>query len=179
MGLLCNYIGFSHLCTFAPSKITFAAVFFIMYVYVCEYLIYRKTPKSVLFAVCSRFPSYMYVCTIFRFWYVCIRLFLFSFSLAFCFTKIMCETLRKFLYVYARLICIFMQDIMINRKLFGNFRLFHPFVANVLSFYFSFSRFYSYFGYISENENRNEKAAFLLFLLENVPFCRKQNADFQ
>nr|DAV94184.1 MAG TPA: hypothetical protein [Caudoviricetes sp.] len=36
-----------------PSKITFAAVFFIRYV--CEYLIYRKTPKSVLFAVCSRF----------------------------------------------------------------------------------------------------------------------------
>ena len=124
-------------------------------------------------AVCSRFRVLYVVSTIFRFWYVCIRLFLFSFSLAFCFTKIMCETLCKFLYVYARLICIFMHDIMINRKLFGNFRLFHPFAANVLSFYFSFSRFSFCLDYLGENENRNEKAAFLPFLPENVPFCRK------
>ena len=52
MGLLCDYIGLHYLCTFAARKIIFAAVFFIRYV--CEYLIYRKTPKSVLFAVCSR-----------------------------------------------------------------------------------------------------------------------------
>lgn len=57
----------------------------------------------------------------FVFWYVCSRLFLFSFSLAFCFTKIACETLCKFLYAYASLKCIIMQGIMVNRKLFGNF----------------------------------------------------------
>lgn len=46
------------------------------YMVVCACTLYiGKTPKSVLFAVCSRFPSYMYVCTIFRFWYVCSRLF--------------------------------------------------------------------------------------------------------
>lgn len=31
----------------------------------------------------------------------------------------MCETLCKFLYVYARLICMFMQSVMINRKFGG------------------------------------------------------------
>lgn len=45
--------------------------------------------------------------------------FLFSFSLAFYFTKIVCETLCKFLYIYARLICMFMQSVMINRKFVG------------------------------------------------------------
>ena len=63
----------------------------------------------------------IYDSTIFRFWYVCSRLFPFSFSLAFCFTKIVRETICKFLYIYAKWKCIFMQGIMINRKLFGNF----------------------------------------------------------
>lgn len=38
----------------------------------------------------------------------------------------MCETLCKFLYVYARLIYIFMHSIMINRKLFGNLEFSAP-----------------------------------------------------
>lgn len=42
-----------YLCTFAPLKITFAAVFFMMYV--CVYLIYREKPKTLLFDVYSRF----------------------------------------------------------------------------------------------------------------------------
>lgn len=84
----------------------------------------------------------------------------FSFSLAFCFTKIMCETLCKFLYVYASLICIFMQGIMINRKLFWEFRVFCTFVTNVLSFYFFVSRFSLCLDYSEENENRKEKAVF-------------------
>lgn len=124
----------------------------------------RKTPKSVLFAVCSRFRVLYVVSTIFRFWYVCIRLFLFSFSLAFCFTKIMCETLCKFLYVYARLICMFMQSVMINRKLFLEISDFQHLCYNVLSFYFSASRFSFRFDYAEENENRNEKAVFLPIL---------------
>ena len=91
MGLLRDYIDFHYLCTFAARKNHFAAVFFIMYA--CEYLIYRKTPKSVLFAVyrlflarqkvlsfmfaffAAVFVFYMYVSTIFSYWYVCIRLF--------------------------------------------------------------------------------------------------------
>lgn len=66
-----------------------------------------------------------------------------------------------------------MQRIMINRKLFGNFRLFCPFAANVLSFYFFVSRFSLCLNYSEENENRKEKAVFLPFLPENVRFCRK------
>lgn len=72
-----------------------------------------------------------------------------------------------------------MQRIMINRKLFGNFRLFCPFAANVLSFYFFVSRFSLCLNYSEENENRKEKAVFLPFLPENVRFCRKYNVDFQ
>lgn len=52
--------------------------------------------------------------------------FLFPFSPAFCSTKIMCETLCKFLYFYASLKCIFMQSIMVNRKLFGNLEFSAP-----------------------------------------------------
>lgn len=48
-GVLCDYIGFTYLCTFADRKNHFAAVLFIMYV--CEYIIYRKTPKTLLFDV--------------------------------------------------------------------------------------------------------------------------------
>lgn len=46
------------------------------------------------------------------------------FHLFFCFTKIVCETLCRFLYFYASLKCMFMQCIMVNRKLFGNFEFF-------------------------------------------------------
>lgn len=65
----------------------------------------------------------------------------FSFSLAFCFTKIMCETLCKFLYVYASLICIFMQSIMINRKLCGNFGFSAPLLQTYYLFTFRFLAF--------------------------------------
>nr|DAU98620.1 MAG TPA: hypothetical protein [Caudoviricetes sp.] len=53
------------------------------------------------------------------------------------------------------------------------FRFFPHLYANVLSFYFSFSRFSFCFDYSEENESRNEKPAFLPFLPENVRFCRK------
>lgn len=72
-----------------------------------------------------------------------------------------------------------MQGIMINRKLFGIFTSFPHLYANVLSFYFLFSRFFFCLDYSEENENRNGESVFLPFLLGNVPFCRKLNADFQ
>lgn len=62
-----------YLCTFAPSKITFAAVLY--NVLGARTLYIREKHKTSLFDACSRFPSYMYVCTIFRFRYVCSRLF--------------------------------------------------------------------------------------------------------
>lgn len=120
------------------------------------------------------FVFYMYVSTIFSYWYVCIRLFSVFVFARFLFHEIcVCETLCKFLNVYASLKCMFMQSIMINRKLCGNFRLFCPFAANVLSFYFFVSSFSLCFDYSEENENRNEKAVFLPILPENVRFCRK------
>lgn len=68
------------------------------------------------------------------------------FHLFFCFTKIVRETLCRFLYFYASLKCMFMQCIMVNRKLFGNFEFFQHLCRNVLSFYFLFLCFFSYFG---------------------------------
>lgn len=59
---------------------------------------------------------------------------------------------------------IYMHSIMINRKFFGNFGFFGTFAGNVLSFYFSVSRFSFRFDYAEENENRNEKAVFLPIL---------------
>ncbi len=53
----------------------------------------------------------------------------------------MCETLCKFLYVYASLICIFMQGIMINRKLCGNFGFSAPLSQMFYFFTFSFLAF--------------------------------------
>ena len=57
-----------------------------------------------------------------------------------------------------------MHSIMINRKFFGNFGFFGTFAENILSFYFSVSRFSFRFDYAEENENRNEKAVFLPIL---------------
>lgn len=48
------------------------------------------------------------------------------FTRFFCSTKIVRETLCKFLYFYASLKCMFMQNIMVNRKLFGNFEFSAP-----------------------------------------------------
>lgn len=132
-----------------------------------------KTPKTLLFAVCSRFRVLYVVSTIFRFWYVCIRLFLFSFSLAFCFMKFVCETLCKFLYVYARLICMFMQSVMINRKLFGNFGFSAPLLQTYCLFTFRFLAFPFVLIIQKKTKTETKKAAFLPFLPENVRFCRK------
>lgn len=93
----------------------------------------------------------------FVFWYVCSRLFLFSFSLAFCFTKIVRETLCRFLYVYASLKCMFMQYIMINRYVLEFLQVFRTFVTNVLSFYFSVSRF-SFLWEISRKRKQKKKS---------------------
>lgn len=127
-----------------PHKITFAAVFFIRYV--CEYLIYRETPKSVLFARLQPFSSLMiYVILSFYFDTVAAVFFCIRFLSLFV-SRNLRETLCKFLNVYASLKCMFMQDIMINRKLCGNFEFSLHLYRNVLSFYFLFLCFFSYFG---------------------------------
>ena len=99
----------------------------------------------------------IYDSTIFRFWYVCSRHFLFPLSLAFCFTKIIRETLCKFLHVYASLKCIIIQGIMINRKFGGIFRLFSTFAVNVLSFYFLPLCFFLLFWIIYRKQKQKRK----------------------
>lgn len=131
-----------------PEKIIFAAVFFIRYV--CEYLIYRKTPKSVLFAVCSRF-------------------FLFPLSLAFCFTKIVRETLCKFLYIYAGLKCMFMQSIMVNRKLFGKLEFSAPLQKRYIFLLFV-SLLFLLFWIIYRKRKQKRKSLFLPFFAVKCPF---------
>lgn len=51
-----------------------------------------------------------------------------------------------------------MQGIMINRNDFGIFTSFQHLCANILSYYFLFSRFFFCLDYSEENENRNKKA---------------------
>lgn len=108
----------------------------------------------------------MYVCTIFRFLYVCSRLFLFPFSLAFCFTKIACETLCRFLYFYASLKCMFMQSIMVNRKLFGNFEFFSTFAETFYLFTFCFFAFSLILDNLQKMKTETKKPLL-------VCFCRK------
>ena len=110
----------------------------------------------------------MYVSTNFRFWYVCSRLFLFPFSPAFCSTKIMCETLCKFLYFYASLKCMFMQNIMVNRKLFGNFEFSAPLCKRSIFLLF-IPLFFLLFWIIYRKRKQKQKSRFL------VCFCRKMS----
>lgn len=162
MGLLCDYICFSYLRTFAARKIIFAAVF---YICMCACTLYIwETPKTLLFDVCSRFRVLSVCYTNFRFWYVCSRLFLFPFSLAFCFTKIVRETLCKFLYVYASLKCIFMQYIMINRKLFWEFRAFSvPLQKRSIFLLFVFSLFLLFWINYRKRKQKRKSRIFAVF----------------
>ena len=132
--------GYYLLLYVLPYLCTFAAVFLIMYV--CAYLIYREKPKTLLFDVCSRFPSYMYVCNIFRFRYVCSRLFD-TFQLSRLFLNKVLGLV--FLSVCTRFLFSFLIQIYSKQKTFWEFRVFQHLCANVRSYYFLFSRFYSYF----------------------------------
>lgn len=94
--------------------------------------------------------------------YLYSRLFLFPFSPAFCSTKFVRETLCKFLYFYASLKCMFMQSIMVNRKLFGNFEFSCTFAETFYLF-----TFYSFvFSLILDNLQETKKPIFAVF-------CRK------
>lgn len=105
-----------YLCTFAPRKSrlqpfsllgTYASTLYIGKSLKPHYLsfigFFSLTRYKSVFVSLQPFSCLiMYVSTIFRFWYVCSRLFPFSFSLAFCFTKNVCETLCKFPNIYAK-----------------------------------------------------------------------------
>ena len=88
----------------------------------------------------------------------------FSFSLAFCFTKIVRETLCKFLYVYASLKCIFMQYIMINRKLFLGISDFqHLCYKRTIFLLFGFSLFLSFWLNRREWKQKRKNRIFAIF----------------
>lgn len=120
----------------------------------------------------------MYVCTIFLFWYVCIRLFPFLFSLAFCFTKIVRETLCKFPHIYAKLKCIFMQHIMINRKLFGNFGFFSTFAQTFYLFTFRFLAFILILDKLQKTKTETKKPHFYHFCLKTPVFVANKTLIF-
>lgn len=128
-------------------------------------MIYRKYLLSRLSLFAADFVFY----TIFHFWYVCSRLFLFSFLLAVCFMKFVRETLCKFLYVYASLICIFMQSIMINRNVLEFLQVFRTFAETFYLFTFSFLGFSLILDYLQKTETER-KIRFLPFFAAICPF---------
>lgn len=96
--------------------------------------------------------------------------------LAFCFGTLAARLIPgficKFLYIYAVSKCIFMQYVMINRKLVGISGFLACLQERPILLLCAFP-LTSCSEKSAENINRNEKAAFLPFLLENVRFCRK------
>lgn len=112
---MCFYLFCPIFAPLQPQKSSLQPFF--IYVVCARTLYIGKTHKSVLFAVCSRFPFYMYVCTIFRFWYVYSR-FIFRFRFHSLFVS------RNLCVKHYASFCIFTQSIMVNRKLFWEFRAF-------------------------------------------------------
>lgn len=77
--------------------------------------------------------------------------------------KIECETLCKFLYIYAGLKCMFMQSIMVNRKLFGNFEFSAPLPQTFYLFTFYFFAFSLILDNLQKIETETKKQYFCRF----------------
>lgn len=105
--------------------------------------------------------------------------FCFRFHSLFCSTKIVRETLCKFLYFYASLKCTFMQSIMVNRKLFGNFE-FSAHLQKRSIFLLYISLLFLLFWIIYRKRKQKRKSRFLwcfcpkmsLFVANNVLIFR-------
>ena len=80
----------------------------------------------------------------------------------------MCETLCKFLYFYASLKCMFMQSIMVNRKLFGNFEFSCTFTETFYLFTFRFFAFSLILDNLQKTKTETKKPIFAVF-------CRKMS----
>lgn len=93
----------------------------------------------------------------------------------FCFTKIMCETLCRFLYFYASLKCMFMQSIMVNRKLCGNFG-FSCMLAKTS--YLITLRFFSFASYLGKSAAETKKPHFCHFCLKTPLFVANKTLIF-
>lgn len=94
--------------------------------------------------------------------------FCFRFHSLFCSTKIVCETLCKFLHFYASLKCMFMQSIMVNRKLCGNFEFSCTFAETLYLFTFCFFAFSLILDNLQKTKTETKKPYF-------CRFCRKMS----
>lgn len=66
-----------------------------------------------------------------------------------------------------------MQGIMINRNVLEFLQVFRTFAETFYLFTFSLLGFSVILDNLQKTETETKKAAFLPFLPENVPFCRK------
>lgn len=101
-----------------------------------------------------------------------------SVSTRFLFHEIVRETLCKFLYVYARLICIFMQDIMINRKRFEIFQVFRTLAQTFYLFTFRFLAFILILDNLQKTETETKKPLFCRFCLKTSVFVANKTLIF-
>ena len=69
----------------------------------------------------------------------------------------------KFLYIYAVLKCIFMQYIMVNRKLFGNFEFLRTFAKTYYLFTFRFLSFILILDILQKTKTETKKPHFCRF----------------
>lgn len=154
---------------FAPCSPKKSSLQPFLYMYCVRTLYIGKTPKTLLFAVYRLFLFTRQKVLTLSFEYLCSRLFDTFHLSRLILNKVLCLKFD----VFSRFMLCFLIQINSKLKTFGNFVFFSIFATNVLSFYFSVSRFFIRFDYTEENENRNDKALFLPFLPENVRFCRK------
>ena len=172
--MLCAFVYFRYLCTFAPAKIMFAAVF--LYVVCARTLYIGKTSKTLLFDVCSRFYLTRYKVSVFTFESVCSRLYD-TFQL---YRLILNNTwcLQQFDFVPRNLcvkhyasFCIFMQsknvylyNIMINRKLWGIFGVsLAPLRKRPIFLLFVFSLFLLYWYFRLKQKQKRKIRIFDVF----------------
>ncbi len=66
-----------------------------------------------------------------------------------------------------------MQNIMVNRKLFGNFEFFSIFAETFYLLTFCFLAFSLILDNLQKTKAETKKPLFVVFLPENVRFCRK------
>ena len=157
-----------------PEKIIFAAVFIYVYCVRVPYIQGKRLKRFYLpFAAVFMYDRQKVLTLSFE--SVCSRLFDMFHLSRLILNKVLCLNFD----VFSRFMLCFLIQINSKLKTFGNFVFFSIFATNILSFYFSVSRFFIRFDYSEKNENRNEKAVFLPFLPENVRFCRKYNVYFQ
>ena len=84
----------------------------------------------------------------------------------------------KFLYIYAVLKCIFMQYIMVNRKLFGNFEFLRTFAKTYYLFTFRFLSFILILDILQKTKTETKKPHFCRFCLKTSLFAANKMLIF-